>query len=591
MTENTPEGGKRFTDFPLAPDVQEALARLGIVEPTPIQEACIPAVLEGKDVVGKAETGTGKTFAFAAPLIGRVDTKRVAAQVLVLAPTRELAQQVAGVFEQVGAGRKLGVALVVGGVHASEQVLQLRSGSQVVVGTPGRVLEFLQDRTLSLVWCETVVLDEADRMLDMGFIDDVTAILEKIPAERQTLLFSATIPPEIKKLLHRFMKHPVMFSTSLGLSTVEEIKQYYCEAAFPAKFRALRRILDAHRGGTVLIFCNTRRQAIDLDRMLWGNGYPAGALHGDHEQEVRFKTLEAFRKGDIKILVATDVASRGLDVEDIACVVNYEIPSEPESYVHRIGRTGRAQKTGEAISIVSRKEWDRWQRILRQTGFKVERWRSEGREERGHGGGRPARTHTQAPPRIPATEPPQAELARPEGVQEEVEAAPLTPEALGNWQERPKVTKPQRIKIEEINDDFLKHDYFDVDHEAVARAEEVGGGHGGRGEGREKRRRDRGRGRGRGRGHAEGEGHGHGQGHGHGHDEHREKSHAQNGQHGQHVHGPAHGHGQDQGHGQGQSHAHGHHEGAGAGSPSGQERRHGRRRRRRRHGGAAPQKN
>ena len=365
---------RRFSDFNIASDVLESLAGMGINTPTPIQEACIPAILEGRDVIGKAETGTGKTIGFGAPLVGRIDTQRVAVQALVLTPTRELAQQVAGVIELLGARRGLGVVLVVGGVHASEQILKLRSGSQVVVGTPGRVLDFLRERTLSLVWCETVVLDEADRMLDMGFIDDVTAILERIPKERQTLLFSATIPPEINKLLKRYMRNPAQFSTSQGLSTVSDIRQFYVEAEYRNKFRVLERILQSHVGATVIIFCNTRRQAIDLDRMMWGHSYSSGSLHGDQEQDVRFKILESFRRGDIKILVATDVASRGLDVEDVACVVNYEIPDEPESYVHRIGRTGRAQRSGEAISIVAEKEFGSWQRILKQTGFKVERW-------------------------------------------------------------------------------------------------------------------------------------------------------------------------------------------------------------------------
>ncbi len=367
------QSGRRFADYGLAADVLEALGRMGIEIPTPIQEACIPSILEGKDVVGKAETGTGKTIGFGAPLVGKIDTNRVAVQALVLTPTRELAQQVAGVIELLGAGRGLGVVLVVGGVHASEQILKLRSGSQVVVGTPGRVLDFLRDRTLSLVWCETVVLDEADRMLDMGFIDDVSAIIEKVPEERQTLLFSATVPPAIQTLLRRYMKDPQMFSTSKGLSTVAEIKQRFVESELRDKFKALQKVLDAHAGGTAIIFCNTRRQAIDLDRMLWGHGYSAGALHGEQEQDVRFRILESFRRGEIRILVATDVASRGLDIEDVACVINYEIPDEPEAYVHRIGRTGRAQKAGEAISIVSGREWGSWQRILRDTGFPVER--------------------------------------------------------------------------------------------------------------------------------------------------------------------------------------------------------------------------
>ncbi len=368
----SPRLGKPFPEFPLDPDVQETLERMGIRNATPIQELVIEPILAGLDVMGKAETGTGKTIGFGAPLVGKIDTQRVAVQALVLTPTRELAQQVAGVIEELGRGRKLGVALVVGGVHASEQVLKLRSRSQVVVGTPGRVLDFLRDRTLSLVWCETVVLDEADRMLDMGFIDDVGAILDRIPPERQTLLFSATIPPGVEKLARRYMRDPKMFSTARGLSAAREIRQCYQEVEFRDKLRALRKILDENPADTCLIFCNTRRQVIDLDRMLFGHGYAAGALHGDQEQDVRFKILEAFRRREILTLVATDVASRGLDVEEIARVINYEVPDEEESYVHRIGRTGRALRTGIAITLVAGKEMVDWRRIVRATGFPVE---------------------------------------------------------------------------------------------------------------------------------------------------------------------------------------------------------------------------
>jgi ATP-dependent RNA helicase DeaD len=233
------------------------------------------------------------------------------------------------------------------------------------------------------VWCEFVVLDEADRMLDMGFIDDVTTILDKVPAERQTMLFSATLPQEVRDLLHRYMKDPEVYSTSTGLTTVPDILQTYVEAEFPRKFKALQKILEEYRDDTMIIFCNTRRQAIDLDRMLWGHGYSAGALHGDHDQDVRFRVLESFRSGDIKILVATDVASRGLDVDDVACVINYEIPDDPGVYVHRIGRTGRAQKSGAAISIVAGKEWSSWSRILKDTGFQIERTGPERIRKRG----------------------------------------------------------------------------------------------------------------------------------------------------------------------------------------------------------------
>jgi superfamily II DNA/RNA helicase len=363
----------RFSDFALAPDVHTALAKMGLHTPTPIQAKVIGPILEGKDVIGKAETGTGKTIGFGAPLVGKIDTQRVAVQALILTPTRELAQQVAAVLRQVGEGRGLKVALVVGGVHASEQVIELRSGSQVVVGTPGRVLDFLRDRTLSLVWCETVVLDEADRLFDMGFIDEIHAILDHVPAERQTLLFSATIPGPVQKLMHKYMRDPVLRSTAKGIATVPDIRQSYREVDFPAKFRELCAILDANPDDTCIIFCNTRRQARDLDRMLFGHNYPARALHGDHEQDVRFRILESFRSKELRILVATDVASRGLDIENVGMVINFEVPVDAESYVHRIGRTGRASRQGVALTLVAPKESSRWRRILAETRFPIDR--------------------------------------------------------------------------------------------------------------------------------------------------------------------------------------------------------------------------
>ena len=363
---------KRFDEFELPADVLTSLGKMGITTCTPIQEKVLGRILEGVDVVAKAETGTGKTLGFGAPLVGKIDTQRVAVQAMVLTPTRELAQQVAQVLEELGQGRDMRVALLVGGVHASEQIETLRKGSQLAVGTPGRVLDFLKERILSLGWCETVVLDEADRMLDMGFIDEVGAILDRIPPERQTLLFSATMPQGVNKLLERYMRNPEHYSTARGISTTFNIAQGYLQLHPGDKLEELRKVLDGNPDDTAIVFCNTRRQAIDLDRMLWGNGYSAGSLHGDQEQEVRFKILEAFRSGDIKTLVATDVASRGLDIEAVTRVINYDVPDEVESYVHRIGRTGRASSRGIALTFVSRKELRSWQQVLEETGFEIE---------------------------------------------------------------------------------------------------------------------------------------------------------------------------------------------------------------------------
>ncbi len=384
--------GNRLTDYALDPTVLEALERMEIAVPTPIQQKVLGPVIEGRDVIGKAETGTGKTIGFGAPLVGKIDTNRVAVQALVLTPTRELAQQVSTVLGALGEGRGVKVAMVVGGVHASEQILRLREGSQVVVGTPGRILDLLKDRSLSLVWCETVVIDEADRLFDMGFIDDVGSILDHTPKERQTLLFSATIPPEVKRLMTKYMRDPELYSTSKGLSTVSEIRQVYREVQFPDKLAELLSIIDEHKDETVIVFTNTRHQAIDLDRNLFGHNYPARALHGEHEQELRFKILEAFRNRDIHVLVATDVASRGLDIDDVAVVVNYEVPVDVESYVHRIGRTGRASKEGLAVTLVAPKETGNWRRIMESTRFDIEREGPRATRSASRGGGRGGRS-------------------------------------------------------------------------------------------------------------------------------------------------------------------------------------------------------
>lgn len=360
-----------FADLPLTTPILDRLSELGFTHPTPIQELTIPVALDGKDLIGKAETGTGKTLAFTCPIMGQLDPERVAVQALVLCPTRELAQQVEEVASAIGAPLGLRAALVVGGVHQSQQLLQLRKGAQMVVGTPGRVLDFLRSGKIRLGWVEHVVLDEADRMLDMGFIDDVTEILQHTPPERQTYLFSATVPPKIKSLTRQFMKDPELISTIREIATVPDIVQRFVRCDDWAKRHWVHQLLDNTPDDTCIIFCNTRRAVIDLDRDLWGRGYPAGSLHGDHDQERRFKVLEGFKDKRIMTLVATDVAARGLDVEAVARVVNYDIPDEVETYVHRIGRTGRAGADGEAVSLVDSRDRISWSRIVKETGFPI----------------------------------------------------------------------------------------------------------------------------------------------------------------------------------------------------------------------------
>ena len=366
----------RFSDLPLPAEIRDRLIERGFTHPTPIQELSIPVAIEGKDLIGKAETGTGKTLAFTAPIMGKLDPERVGIQALVLCPTRELAQQVEEVASLLGEAVGIRVALVVGGIHASQQLIQLRRGAQMVVGTPGRVLDFLKSGKIRLGWVEHVVLDEADRMLDMGFIDDVSDILEHTPPERQTCLFSATLPPKIKSLTRKFMKDPEVISTIKEMATVPEIDQKFIRCQDWTKKYWVHELLNQHPGETCIIFCNTRRSVIELDRDLWGRGFPAGSLHGDHDQERRFKVLEGFRNQQITTLVATDVAARGLDVEAVARVINYDVPDEVETYVHRIGRTGRAGAKGETYSLVDPADKLSWNRITQETGFTIheEKW-------------------------------------------------------------------------------------------------------------------------------------------------------------------------------------------------------------------------
>jgi ATP-dependent RNA helicase DeaD len=366
------ERGRVFDQLPLAEDVQDALHERGYSWPTPIQLLAIPLIERGCDLIAQAETGTGKTVAFSAPLISVIDGSRRAVQALVLTPTRELAQQVAEEMRWLGKGIDLQVSLVVGGVDSALQVQDIASGCQVVVGTPGRVLDFLGQGVLKLGWVEFAVLDEADRMLDMGFIEDVGKILDRLPRERQTLLFSATMPSACMTLAQRYMNAPCFVRTTQHrIATVSGIQQRYVELPFNRRLGFLMNLIRANPGLSMIIFCNTKKEVRFLDRELWGRGFEVHSLHGDHDQELRFKIIEAFRSGQCSVLVATDVASRGLDIEAVGLVINWDVPREVESYTHRIGRTGRAGRSGRVITMVtadSRRDFDE---IRRRTGFDI----------------------------------------------------------------------------------------------------------------------------------------------------------------------------------------------------------------------------
>src|SRR5262245_61920631 len=361
-----------FAEWPLGPDIQRAIAAMDIVKPTPIQALSIGPVLEGRDVIAKAQTGTGKTLAFGAPMMSKIDAARATVLGLVLCPTRELAQQVHGVLATLGLPRGVRVAMCVGGDPIHPQIAQLQAGAQVVVGTPGRVLDLYQQRFLSFPWTEFVVLDEADKMFEIGFIDDIKKILPFTTEERQTLLFSATFPTEVLKLARESTRTPLEVATAAGTVTVDTVEQCYIQLVPDDRPMALVRLLEqSDPKDAFLVFCGRRTEVDRLMRSLERANLSIKALHGGYAQAVRFRVISAFRTGEVKALIATDVASRGLDVQHVTHVVNYDVPRDAEDYTHRIGRTGRAGRTGTSITFVTPRDGRSWREIVARTKSQV----------------------------------------------------------------------------------------------------------------------------------------------------------------------------------------------------------------------------
>ncbi|MFN8533418.1 MAG: DEAD/DEAH box helicase [Dehalococcoidia bacterium] len=360
-----------FADLGLSADVLKALEDLGFEEPTPIQSQTIGPLLSGHDVIGQAQTGTGKTAAFAIPIVEQIEPKRRAVQALVLTPTRELAVQVAEHTHRIGRHRGVDVLPIYGGQSYARQIGGLRHGAQVVVGTPGRVMDHLRRETLDLADLRIVVLDEADEMLNMGFIEDVEWILDQAPQQRQIALFSATMPPRIANLAERYLTEPERISVSQERLTLPQTDQWFVEVPARAKLDALTRILDVEAPASAIIFCRTKREVDDLGESLAGRGYAVDTLHGDLNQIMRERVLRRFRDGQVEILVATDVAARGLDIAGVSHVINYDIPEDSEAYVHRIGRTGRAGRYGVAITFVTPREIRLLRFIERGIGKKI----------------------------------------------------------------------------------------------------------------------------------------------------------------------------------------------------------------------------
>ncbi|MBP2450790.1 DEAD/DEAH box helicase [Mycolicibacterium lutetiense] len=375
MTSPDPDSGDTaptFADLQIDPAVLKAVTDVGYESPSAIQAATIPAMLAGSDVVGLAQTGTGKTAAFAIPILSKIDTSSKATQALVLAPTRELALQVAEAFGRYGAHLPgVNVLPIYGGASYTVQLSGLRRGAQVVVGTPGRVIDHLERGTLDLSKLDYLVLDEADEMLTMGFAEEVERILADTPEYKQVALFSATMPPAIRKITTKYLHNPVEVTVKAKTATAENITQRFIQVAGARKLDALTRVLEVEEGDAMIVFVRTKQATEEVAERLKARGFAAAAINGDINQAQRERTISALKDGTIDILVATDVAARGLDVERISHVVNYDIPHDTESYVHRIGRTGRAGRSGHALLFVTPRERHLLKSIEKHTRSKV----------------------------------------------------------------------------------------------------------------------------------------------------------------------------------------------------------------------------
>ena len=362
-----------FSELGLSKSVLKALNEVGYETPTPIQAQTIPLMLEGRDLLGQAQTGTGKTAAFALPILSTLDAKQKLPQVLVLVPTRELAIQVAEAFKTYAAGNKqFQVLPIYGGQEYSGQIRSLKRGVHVAVGTPGRVMDHIRRNTLDLSELKTLVLDEADEMLRMGFIDDVEWILEQTPDKRQIALFSATMPKPIRRIANKYLKDPQEITIEVKTATADTIRQRYWPVNNKSKLDALTRILEAETFDGIIIFVRTKTATVELSEKLEARGYACTPLNGDIAQNQRERTITRLKKGQLDIIVATDVAARGLDVERISHVINYDIPHDTESYIHRIGRTGRAGRSGEAILFITPREKRLLHSIEKATKKKIE---------------------------------------------------------------------------------------------------------------------------------------------------------------------------------------------------------------------------
>ena len=387
-----------FDELGLGPDVLRAISDVGYTTPTPIQQQSIPAALTGRDILGCAQTGTGKTASFVLPMIEILSSGRARARMprsLILTPTRELAMQISKNFDEYGKFHKLGQALLIGGVSMDDQSKKLGRGVDVLIATPGRLIDHFERGRILLSDIKVLVIDEADRMLDMGFIPDVEKIVGQLPKIRQTLFFSATMPKEIRRLADAFLMNPKEIHVAPPASPAETVIQRLAVVGTGDKREALRRIIESEDVQNALVFCNRKRDVDTLYRSLRKHGFAVSALHGDLAQPVRLQTLEAFRNNEVRILVASDVAARGLDIVDLSHVFNFDVPYNPEDYIHRIGRTGRAGKEGRAFTIATPEDAEAVAAVVKMLGKDIPGFEVAGLE--GSDLGEPAAKRTRNP--------------------------------------------------------------------------------------------------------------------------------------------------------------------------------------------------
>ena len=361
----------KFSELGLSDSLLKAIKRSGYEEATPIQEQTIPMVLEGKDVIGQAQTGTGKTAAFGLPIIENVDTENLNIQAIIISPTRELAIQTQEELYRLGKDKHVRVQVVYGGADIRRQIKSLKQHPQILVGTPGRLRDHINRHTVKLDHIKTLVLDEADEMLNMGFLEDIESIIKETPDDRQTLLFSATMPPEIKRIGVQFMSDPETVRIKAKELTTDLVDQYYIRARDYEKFDIMTRLIDVQDPDLTIVFGRTKRRVDELSKGLIARGYNAAGIHGDLTQDKRSKIMWKFKNNELDILVATDVAARGLDISGVTHVYNYDIPSDPDSYVHRIGRTGRAGHHGVSLTFVTPNEMDYLHEIEKLTRVRM----------------------------------------------------------------------------------------------------------------------------------------------------------------------------------------------------------------------------